>query len=730
MKKVLVILSISTLLMGSNVCAYGTTIEEEVSENKEVDTTVSCEIASDFEVTVPKRLSSANKQDKEFSVRGKGDIPSNKCLMVEPIDQYTSDDGDNIAKIDFILSEVTGVKGDKLVQVLQDRLLFTPEELSAEDGAEIGGTITGMDELEAGTYKGTFTYRIELVDSDISMYALPYTLTKTNYVETGIERTGDVVIPDTFKLDDGLLYKVTKIENEAFKNCTGLTSVEIPESVEVIGKQAFYGCSSLTEVTIPDSVYKIGEYAFSKCSSLQSLDIGEGVTTIEQHSFDYTSALTDVDLCNVEHLSQQAFYRSGISTIELPDTLQSIDDWAFSGCESLVSVEIPDSVTYIGVGAFLNCKNLETATVGTGLVDVPERMFHNCAKLESVQLKRDPDTIGRLAFCECIALTDLDINANVTKVGDLAFMGVPIVHANENMSDTTHGALVYGHVSDGTGTCSICGESCNKAINVSLTKDLISSWGLPNSGDIVIPSSYEVDGVQYNIVSLGNDSFRANNNITSVTISDGIQTIGKQAFYGCKYMTDIDIPESVDALGSRSLRQCIRLESLDLPDEIPILLEYTVQECSALQEVDMPTYLYRMFNNVFENCTSLKSCVLPKYIDMIDGNVFYGCTSLEEVDIFGPLGEIPSSTFYNCSSLTRCSLPSTLENISDNAFYNCTSLECLVVPDQVEYIGGNAFKGVQFVHYDGEESSSSNWGALSLGHKYTDGVCDICGTTE
>ena len=112
-------------------------------------------------------------------------------------------------------------------------------------------------------------------------------------------------------IEDG----VTSIGNNAFENCSGLTSVTIPNSVTSIGYRAFYGCSGLTSVTIPNSVTSIGDRAFSGCSGLTSLTIGNSVTII----------------------GSEAFY----------------------GCYSLTSLTIPNSVTSIGNSAFKGCSGIK-----------------------------------------------------------------------------------------------------------------------------------------------------------------------------------------------------------------------------------------------------------------------------------------------------------------------------------------------------------------------------------
>ena len=151
--------------------------------------------------------------------------------------------------------------------------------------------------------------------------------------EIGTCTDTDIIIPATYK---GL--PVTAIADSAFRDCSSLTSVVIPDSVTRIGDQAFYYCKSLTSVVIPDSVTSIGPHSFESCSNLTSVVIPDSVTSIDFYAFVSCTSLTSV---------------------EIPDSVTSIGDYAFSGCTSLTSVLIPDSVTSIGERAFFYCSSLK-----------------------------------------------------------------------------------------------------------------------------------------------------------------------------------------------------------------------------------------------------------------------------------------------------------------------------------------------------------------------------------
>ena len=202
---------------------------------------------------------------------------------------------------------------------------------------------------------------------------------------------------------------VTSIGELAFFWCRSLTTINIPDSVTSIGNSAFYGCESLTSINIPDSVTSIGDRAFNRCESLTSINIPESVTKMAGNPFvGWDGSLSNKSksfiyenhvLFNADKTTIIA-YRADDELYNIPDSVTSIGNSAFYGCDSLTNVNIPDSVTSIGNSAFDGCKSLTN-------INIPDSVT----------------SIGKSAFAWCYSLTSINIPDSVTRIGDKAFYG-------------------------------------------------------------------------------------------------------------------------------------------------------------------------------------------------------------------------------------------------------------------------------------------------------------------
>ena len=165
------------------------------------------------------------------------------------------------------------------------------------------------------------------------------TKTATLFPKKEGKYSGDIIIPEKVKGNDGVEYVVASLGASCFEGCTGLTSITIPSSVTSLGDYCFPGCSGLTSITIPSSVTSLGDGCFQDCSGLTSITIPSSVTSLGGNCF---------------------WNCSGLTSITIPSSVTSLGDFCFQGCSGLISITIPSSVTSLGGNCFLNCQKLET----------------------------------------------------------------------------------------------------------------------------------------------------------------------------------------------------------------------------------------------------------------------------------------------------------------------------------------------------------------------------------
>ena len=173
---------------------------------------------------------------------------------------------------------------------------------------------------------------------------------------------------------------MTSIGNSAFSGCSGLTSVNIGNSVSSIDNYAFYGCSGLTSVTIPTSVTRIGKGAF----------LGTGWYENQVNGLLY------LDKWLLGYKGDRP-----VGELRIAEDTKGIAGSAFSSCSGLASVTIPNSLTTIGESAFSSCTGLTSVTIPNSVTTIGESAFFGCTSLTSVTLGDGVSTIGRWAFTDC-----------------------------------------------------------------------------------------------------------------------------------------------------------------------------------------------------------------------------------------------------------------------------------------------------------------------------------------
>ena len=335
---------------------------------------------------------------------------------------------------------------------------------------------------------------------------------------------------------------MTSIGEYAFRNCSGLTSVTIPNSVTTIGDRAFMGCSGLTSLTIPNSVTGIQSDTFSGCSGLTSLTIG--MKEVWQVFSEFSSLKTVTLLDGVESIGRSAFSGcSGLTSVTIPNSVTSIGDYAFKGCSNLTSLTIPNSVTSIGDYAFSGCSGLTSVTIPNSVTSIGESAFEDCSGLTSLTIPNSVTSIGEYAFKDCSGLTSVTIPNSVTSIGERAF------------------------------------------------------WQCSGLTSLTIPNS---------VTSIGSDAFYNCSGLTSVSIPNSVTSIGESAFQNCSGLTSITIPNSVTSIGDFAFSGCSGLTSVSIPNSVTSIGEDAFYGCSGLTSLTIPNSVTSIGKNAFYGCSGVK----------------------------------------------------------------------------------------------------------------------------
>ena len=466
--------------------------------------------------------------------------------------------------------------------------------------------------------------------------------------------------------------EVETIPAYAFRNCSSLTSITVPNSVTSIGSNAFFGCTSLitlnynaincivslpgwsalttviigeevktipssafsnctslTSVTIGNSVTDIGNNAFSRCSSLTSITIPNSVTNIGNNAFDGCASLTTLNYNAINCMVSLPGW-SALTTVIIGEEVETIPNYAFSDCSSLTSIVIPNSVTYIGNYAFQNCSNLTNITVDSanpnyfsqdGILFNKEKTIlikFPQAKLDSGYIIPNSITsIGNQAFRDCSALVSITIPNSVTSIGWSAFFG-----------------------------CS----------------------GLTS---ITIPNT---------VTSIESSAFQGCSGLASITIPNTVTSIGNSAFSGCTGLTSITIPNSVTSIGWETFAGCSALVSITIPNTVTSIENSTFSGCSDLTSIIIPNTVTSIGSSAFQGCSSLTSITIPNNVTNIENSTFQNCSSLSSISIHNNITSIGSTAFQGCSSLTSIIIPNSVTNIGSSAFANCSNLTSITLP--------------------------------------------------
>lgn len=562
-------------------------------------------------------------------------------------------------------------------------------DMMARDWKELKSAPSLMPEgAKTEFHIGDLFYQLADYSRGIVRLVNPTKLTETESASYRTFAGEPLVIPATFTDPtdgtDGKVYTVTEIDADAFTEVSGITSVSIPATVTKIGARAFSYCSDLVSLTGADGS-----------------DLNQTLTSIGEEAFlGCESLTTPLFPTAMTSLPARIYGFCKLSEeLAIPAHVTEIGDEAFCGAELPQTLRIPDSVKKIGTCGFYmeNLKSvisdsyypaeaLESAfsetTCSEGTLDVPTG-FKDTYAAKAVW----SDFANVAEHNMPVAVGDIfrlaGVTYNVTAVADEAegTRTVEIRHAN------TGGA---------TDNKSI--EAANKAAY---------------TGAVTVPETISLMGKVYKVTSIASNAFRGASEMTSADIKATVETIGDYTFYDCGNLASVTLPasvkgigtyafaytgiktmtlpEGVSSVGERAFFQAQQLESINIPASLTVIPANMFNYCTSLKSIDFGENVTEIGSNALQNCTSLVSAKLPSGLTKISDNLFSKCSSLPALDIPENVTEIGRGAFESCSALT-VEIPAGITTIGNGAFQKVAN-ETFEIPAAVTAVPGNAFSG-------------------------------------
>ncbi len=526
----------------------------------------------------------------------------------------------------------------------------------------------------------------------------------------------EIILPNT----------VVSIGNGAFKECSYLEHITIPEGVTNVGTETFYNCINLASIELPTIIYNIGDYAFAYCGELESIQLSNSLLSIGDWAFAYCGELKSIQLSNsLLSIGDWAFANcTKLSNIALPVSLESIGIYAFMECKAITSIVVPENITSLE-GTFYYCDNLEEVTLPSQLLTIGNSVFRHCIKLTDITIPSTVKTIDALAFNDCVSLNNVVLPEGLETIGEFSFQGCESLTSIEIPSPVTK---INNSVFSG----------CISLTNVVLP-DTISSIG--SEAFINVPIK------EINLKNVENIGYRAfeNTSLEQVTLGESLLTIGDRAFYYCGNLaiiynlSDLELTIGSTEYGSVALNakyihnelpREIALEkevaygtttdTLELPETVTftyneeeVTLDVAWDTTSFVEGEFGEQVIYGVFSddelydqyNILRGKIKLVVNVLPYEFELNEETNEYAITKYygnsEEEVISETYNDLPVSSlnekaFESITTLKRLTIPTTIKTIAQSAVYKCTNLEYIGIPFISGSSATNGYFGYMF----------------------------------
>lgn len=480
-----------------------------------------------------------------------------------------------------------------------------------------------------------------------------------------------------------------KVIHSAFSGCSGLLELELPSGLTNLGSMT--NCSSLKSLVIPESVTEVGSFYnctqlesitlpsglagwlpnFKECGKLKSITIPDNITGIDRQNFVGCSSLKTVNISissKLKDIRDEAFTRTPVTEIHLPESVTQLGRYAFAYCTQLVNVTLPKNNTAFQMDNFVftGCSALENINLPTSLTSIPQDAFSDCTSLKIITLPGALTSLGHQAFEGCTqltkitipgtitsfnsyvfansGLTEVTINNGIREIGENAFENTPLASITfpktiTRISGLGNSNITNIHFAEGAEPTEIAGNAFSKC--------KITTFNIPAS-----VTKIETGAFQYS-------------NIQKITIPEAVTTIGESAFSGSN-IQEIVIPETVITIGDRCFSNCKDLVKITLPDNMTQLPFYIFGGCTKLETIQLPSKLETIGNQSFSN-SSISTIQLPESLKTIEYSAFSGCIQLKNIVLPSHLEKIGESAFEG-TSISNIEIPATLTEIAQRAF--------------------------------------------------------------
>ncbi len=423
---------------------------------------------------------------------------------------------------------------------------------------------------------------------------------------------------------DGSLYTFYKVISEADKTC----QVGIGQEGSTAIPTTYAG-----DFTIPSSVNgytvtKVGAYAFKGCSGITAVILPEGIKEIGNYAFANATAMTSVSLPeSLEIIGTGAFGYSGLTAVELPENTLNLGSSAFMGCAQLASVKLPSQITVLPNYLFENCYRLESIVIPNNVNTIGSSCFRNTA-LTSVLLPESLGSLGRSSF-EC---------ANLTTV--VSPLKQPISIYDDTFSNRTNATLYVPVGWKNNYNVALYWKEFDKIVDddmVSMSpENIVIHFRVISEED----KTCEVYRGENTAAIDGYNNAHEGAVYVQVTVPATVQgytvtRIGQHAFYYCTQVTGINLPSTIKEIGYRAFyRAGLRGGVFVLPEGLNHL-DDNAFESSNVDNVILPSTLTAISNYAFKG-DPFNTFIIPNTVESIGTQAFnqQGITGVSVVTVF------------------------------------------------------------------------------------------------